>query len=94
MIDDKIKNAIFANLPKVLEHWSKEKRFTNPKPRWFMMTKLRHNPENVHYILALIVGKDEKETMQRMNELAEWHKKYTADQNDVSITEDFTERTF
>jgi hypothetical protein len=94
MIDDKIKNAILANLPKVFKDWSKQNRFSEPKPRWFKMEKLRHDPEKVHYLVALIIGKDEQETMQMIEELMEWHKKYTADQKDVSITEDYTEKKY
>ena len=94
MIDDKIKNAILAALPKVFEDWSKENLFTEPKKQWFRMQKGRHDPENVHYLVALIVGKDEQETWQMANDLMEWHKKYTTDQDEVSRTEDYTEKKY
>ena len=94
MIDDKIKNAILAKLPKVFEDLTKQNLFSKPKQRWFRLLKLRHDPEKVHCLVALIVGKDENETWQMANELVEWHKKYTADQDEVDRTEDYTEKKY
>jgi len=92
LIDDNIKNQILAKLPKVLEDWSKEKVFAEPRPRWFRLAKTEH--DGVHYLISIIVGKDEKETWQMANELVEWHKKYVVDQKDVRREEDYTVKKY
>ena len=92
MIDEETKNKMLAKLPKVLQDWATEKVFPEPRPRWFRLAKAKH--DDVHYLICLIVGKDEKETMKMANELIEWHKKYVIDQKDVMRTEDYTVRKF
>lgn len=92
MIDEEIKNKILAKLPKVLQDWAREKVFPEPRPRWFRLAKAEH--DGIHYLICLIVGKDEKETMEMADELIEWHKKYMTDQNDVSRSEDYTVRKY
>lgn len=43
MIDEEIKNKILAELPKVLQDWTKEKVFPEPRPRWFRLVKGEHD---------------------------------------------------
>jgi len=92
MIDEETKNKILAKLPKVLQDWSREEVFAEPRPRWFRLQKGEYN--GVHHLICFIVGKNEEETWKMINELTEWHKKYTTDQNDVSRIEDYTERKY
>jgi len=93
LIDEDIKDQIVSKLPKVLEKkWLKRKIFTEPRPRWFGLLKGEH--DGVHYLVSILVGKDDKETCQMANELIEWHKKYVADQKDVLRIEDYTVETF
>jgi hypothetical protein len=92
MIDEEIKNKILAKLPKVLQDWMKDKVFPEPRPRWFRIVKGEH--DGVHYLLTLIVGKDEKEAWEMANELVEWHKRYVKDQKDVIRTEDYTVKKY
>jgi len=92
LIDENIKNRILAKLPKVLEDWSREKVFAQPRPRWFRLAKAEH--DGVHYLISIIVGKNESETWQMANELIEWHKKYVLDQKDIIREEDYTVRKY
>ena len=92
MIDEDIKNQILAKLPKALRDLSKKKLFVEPRPRWFHIGKAEH--DGVHYLVCIMVGKDEKETWQMANELIEWHKKYVVDQKDVRREEDYTVRKY
>ncbi len=92
LIDEDIKNQILTRLPKFLKKMKKKKLFAEPRPRWFRLAKLEH--DGVHYAVSILVGKDEKETWQMIDELMEWHKKYVADQKDVLRMEDYTVETF
>lgn len=92
MIDEKTKKEILAKLPKVLEDWSEETIFYEPRPRWFRIAKLEH--DGVHYLVSIIVGKDKEETWKMADELKEWHKKYTTGQNDVRREEDYSKKKY
>jgi len=92
MIDEETKKQILAKLPKVIQDWSKETIFDKPRPRSFRIAKIEH--DGVHYPISIIVGKDEKETWKMAEELTEWHKKYTSDQNDITRGEDYTVRKY
>jgi hypothetical protein len=93
MIDDKIKNEILAEIPKnALKKWSEKDLFTEPAPRWFGLQK--HEHDGVHYLVSIIVGKDERETAQMCDELIEWHKKYTKDQKEVRREESYFKKKY
>jgi hypothetical protein len=92
MIDDKIKNEILAKLPKVLKDWSEENLFSEPRPSWFRLAKFEH--DGVHYLVSIIVGRDEGETSKMRDELMEWHKKYTKDQKDVRREESYGKKKY
>jgi len=92
MIDEEIKKQILVKLPKIIHDWSEETVFDKPRPRWFRIAKIEH--DGVHYLISIIVGKDEKETWKMADELVEWHKKYVRDQKDVGRSEDYTVRKY
>lgn len=94
MIDEKIKNEMLDGMKKLADKWKQEPAFTEPRPRWFRIGKVKMamGKEEVYYAVAILVGKDEKELMQMLDELTEWHKKYVVDQKDVSREEDYTQK--
>lgn len=92
-IDEEMKNKILNGTIRVLKDWVEEKTFTEPRKRWFRTGKGTVDGK-VHCLISVIVGKDEEETSQILDDLIKIEEKYTADQKDIKTEEDYAEKRY
>jgi len=93
MIDESTKNDILESMIRVLGDWTKEQMFVEPRERWFRTGKATIN-KKTHVILSIMVGKDEQETWQILDDLIKIEDKYTAGQKDINLEEDFRKKVY
>lgn len=93
MIDETMKNKILEGTIRVLKDWTGEQTFVEPRKRWFRTGKATVDGK-VHCLFCIIVGKDEEETSNILEDLIKIESKYTSGQKDVKTEEDFTKRVY
>lgn len=51
MNDEEMKNKILDGVQKLADKWKKESTFTEPRPRWFTIGKMKYkkDKQEVHY---------------------------------------------
>jgi hypothetical protein len=92
LIDEEAKNKVLIGVQKYAKKLKAEPIFTESRPRWFQLAKIDYKKEGqkIPYVVAVMVGKDERETMQILDEMVELFRKHTSNQKDCFRIEDYT----